>query len=281
MFFLKEKSEAYHHFKIFKNLAESESGEKLKCFRTDRGGEFNYEEFKNFFDMNGIKRHLSAPYSPQQNGVVERKNRTIMSCVRSMLKEKRLPLELWAEAVNTCVYVLNRSFTKSLLDSTPYEKWSGRKPSVDHLRVFGSVVHVKTTRKMNKLEDRRNVMILIGYELGTKAYRCLDPTNFKVAISRDVIFEESQSWDFSQPRGQRMDLTLTSTINLVNSSEVSVDNQDSNTNSIIPSDEQRDQDQSSEEDRPERYRSVQEIYDETQVTEEDEACFFLGEEPTS
>ena len=143
VFFFKEKSDAYHHFNIFKNLAESECGERINFFRTDRGGEFNSEEFRNFYDMNGIKRHFTAPYSPQQNGVVERKNRTIMSCVRSMMKEKRLPLELWAEAVNTYVYVLNRSFTKSLLDSTPYEKWSGRKTLVDHLRVFGLVVHVK------------------------------------------------------------------------------------------------------------------------------------------
>ena len=115
-----------------------------------------------------------------------------------MLKEKKLRLELWAEAVNTCVYVLDLSYTKSLKDATPYEKWSGRKPAIDHLRVFGSVVHVKTTRMLNKLEDRSTVMMLIGYERGTKAYRCLDPMNFKVTITRDVIFEESQSWDFSQ-----------------------------------------------------------------------------------
>ena len=185
------------------------------------------------------------------------------------------------EAINTCVHVLNRSFNKSLLDSTPYEKWSGRKPLVDHLRVFGSMVHVKTTRKVSKIEDRSSVMILIGYELGTKAHRYLDPTNFKVTISRDVIFEESQSWDFRQPRGQHIDLTLTSTINLVNSSEVSADNQDSTTTSILPSDEQRDQDQSSKEDRTERYRSIQKIYDETQVAEEDATCFLSREEPTS
>ena len=281
VFFLKEKSEAYHHFKIFKNLAESECGERIKCFRTDRGGEFNYEEFKNFCDMNGIKRHFTAPYSPQQTEVVERKNRTIMSFVKSMLKEKRLPIELWAEAVNTCVYVLNQSFTKILLDSTPYEKRSGRKPSIDHLRVFGSVVHVKTAKKVSKLEDKSSVMILIGHELGTKAYRCLDPKNFKVTIGKDVIFEESQSWDFSQQRGQRIDLALTSTINLVNSSKFSAHNQDSNTTSIIPSDEQRDQDQSLEEDRPKRYKSIQEIYDETQGIEEDDACFFSRDEPTS
>ena len=196
-----------------------------------------------------------------------------------MLKEKNLPLELWAQVVNTCVYVLNRSYTKSLKDRPPYEKSSGRKPSVDHLRVFGSVVHVKTTSKVSKLEDRSNVMILIGYERGTKPYRCLDPKNFMVTISRDVIFEESQSWDFSQLRGQSIDLTFTPTINLVNSSEVSATNQDSTITSIVPSNEQRDQDQFSEEDRPERFRSLQEIYDETQATEEDEACLFSREEP--
>ena len=197
-----------------------------------------------------------------------------------MLKEKKLPLELWAEAVNTCVYVLNSSYTKSLKDVTPYEKWSGRKPAIDHLKVFGSVVHVKTTRMLNKLEDRSTVMILIGYKHGTKAYRCLDPMNFKVTIIRDVIFEESQCWDFSQQRGQRLDLTLTSTMNLVNQSEVLTDNQDSSITSIVPTKERRE-DQSSEEDRPKRLRSVQEIYDETHEIEEDEGCFFSGEEPTS
>ena len=205
-----------------------------------------------------------------------------MSCVRSMLKEKNLPLELWAEAVNTCVYVLNRSYTKSLKGETPYEKWSGRKPYVDHLWVFGSVVHVKTTRKISKLEDRNIVMILIGYERGTKAYRCLDLINFKVTISRDVIFEESQSWDFSQQLGQRLDLTISSIVNLVNQSEGPTDNQDSSITSGVPTEEHRDQDlTTNEEDRPERFRSVQEIYDETQEIEEDEACLFSGEEPTS
>ena len=97
---------------MFKNLAESESGEKIKCFRTDRGGEFNSKYFRSCCEENDIKRELIAPYSPQQNRVVERKNITIMSCVRSMWKKKMLPLELWAEAINTCVYVLNRSITK-------------------------------------------------------------------------------------------------------------------------------------------------------------------------
>ena len=104
MAFFKERSKAFQYFKTFK-LIESKSAEKI-VFLTDRGGEFNSEDFRSYCEENDIIRQLSAPYSPQENGVVERKNRIIMSCVRGMLKEKKLPLELWVEIVNTCVYVL-------------------------------------------------------------------------------------------------------------------------------------------------------------------------------
>ena len=128
-------------------------------------------------------------------------------------------------------------------------------------------------KEVSKLEDRSSVMIFIGYELDTTAYKCFDPIIFKVTISIDVIFEESYSWDFCQQSGQRIDLTLKSAINLVNSTEFSIDNQDSNTTSIVPLDEQSDQGQTSEEERLERFRSTQAIYEETQGIEEDEACF--------
>ena len=97
---LKEKSEALEQFKIFNSMAEAEKGVKIKC---DRGGEFTYDEFKELCDKSGIKKQLTPPYTPQQNGVVERRNKTIMGLVRSMLKEKELSLELWGEAVSTCV----------------------------------------------------------------------------------------------------------------------------------------------------------------------------------
>ena len=115
-----------------------------------------------------------------------------MSMVRAMLKAKYLPRELWGEAVSTAVYILNRSLTKSLKGQTPHEKWTVRRPSIDHMRIFGCIAHVKDIRKHpRKLEDRSMPMIFIGYELGSKAYRCLDPVNLKVVISRDIIFEES------------------------------------------------------------------------------------------
>ena len=92
-----------------------------------------------------------------------------MGLVRSMLKEKELPLELWGEVVSTCVYVLNRSSTKGVKGKTPYEKWNKRKPNVSHLRIFGSLVFVKTTGRLSKLEDRSKCMVFLGYEAGSKA----------------------------------------------------------------------------------------------------------------
>ena len=157
---------------------------KIKTLRSDRGGEFTSDEFSTYCLEHGIKRQLTAPYSPQQNGVVERKNMTVVSMVRAMLKAKDLPKELWGEAVNTAVYILNRSSSKILQGQTPHEMWTGRKPSVDHMRTFGSIVHVKVTKgHLSKLEDRSQPMIFIGYVLGTKAYNCFDPVNSKVIIS--------------------------------------------------------------------------------------------------
>ena len=180
---LKEKSEALEQFKRFKSMAEAEKEVKITRVKSDRGGEFTSHEFKSMRDKSGIKKQLTFPYTPQHNGVVERKNRTIMGLVRSMLKDKNLPLELWGEAMSTCVYVLNRSSTKGVKGKTPYKKWNGRKPNVSHLRIFGLVVFVKTTGRLSKLEDRSKCMLFIGYEAGSKAYRCLNPTTLKFTLA--------------------------------------------------------------------------------------------------
>jgi transposase InsO family protein len=105
--------------------------------RFDNGGEFVSKKFDAFLAECGIQRQTSAPYSPQQNGVVERANRTIMECARSMIFAQRLGLEFWGEVVNTVVYIKNRCPTQALDSKTPQEAWSGRKPDVSHLRVFG------------------------------------------------------------------------------------------------------------------------------------------------
>lgn len=122
----KTKDEALGNFKKFKALVERGSS-KIGVFRSDRGGEFLSNEFSNYCEEVGIQRHYTAPYSPQQKGVVERRNRTVVAMARSFLKERKLPLFLWGEAVRHAVYVLNRVSTRSLTNMTPYEAWSGKK----------------------------------------------------------------------------------------------------------------------------------------------------------
>lgn len=127
---LSGKHEAAAAIKQFKAGVEMESGRKLRALRTDRGGEFTSVEFTEFCADRGVSRQLTAPYSPQQNGVVERRNLTVVAAARSMLKAAEMPAQFWGEAVVAAVYLLNRSPTKSLDGVTPYEAWHGRRPSV-------------------------------------------------------------------------------------------------------------------------------------------------------
>ncbi|KAL0448353.1 UNVERIFIED_CONTAM: Retrovirus-related Pol polyprotein from transposon TNT 1-94 [Sesamum latifolium] len=119
IYFLKQKSEAFATFKKFKALVEKESGYEIKALRSDRGVEFTSKEFNHFCAINGIRRPMKVPGMPQQNGVVERKNRTILNMARSMLKEKHIPKEFWAEAVSCAVYLSNRSPTLNVINQTP------------------------------------------------------------------------------------------------------------------------------------------------------------------
>ncbi|RZC09022.1 Retrovirus-related Pol polyprotein from transposon RE1 [Glycine soja] len=151
----KEKSEVFGVFKKFKALAENQSGKRIKVLRSDRGKEYTSREFERFCEDEDIERQLIVAYSPQQNGVSERKNRTVMEMARLMLKEKGLPNTFWAKAVYTAVYILNRYPTKSVKDKTPIEAWNGKKPSAKHLRVFGSIcyIHIPDVKR-HKLEDK-------------------------------------------------------------------------------------------------------------------------------
>lgn len=194
---LKKKGEALSMFKKVKTRLELEIDTKLKSFRIDRGGEFTLKEFHQYCDELGIMHFLTAPYSPQQNGVVERRNQTVLAAARSMLKSKHVPSVFWAEAVKAAVYVLNRSSTRSVEGATPYERWTGRKPKFHHLRVFGSLVHVKTVGPhTKKLSDMSVPMVFFGYESGSKAYRAYDPKERKLHVSRDIVFQEDKEWQW-------------------------------------------------------------------------------------
>ncbi|WVZ88500.1 hypothetical protein U9M48_035017 [Paspalum notatum var. saurae] len=137
---LASKDEAPEAIKHFEAKVETEMGNKLKVLRTDRGGEFTSVEFGRYCAEEGVERHLTAPYPPQQNGVVERRNQTVVDMARSMLKAKKMPAEFWGEAVSTAVFILNRAPTKSLKGMTPFEAWQGRKPDVAFLRTLLAVL---------------------------------------------------------------------------------------------------------------------------------------------
>ena len=199
VYLLKTKDQAFEYFKRFKLKAETETKFKLGILRTDRGGEFTSKDFNNWCEENNVKRNLTTPYSPQQNGVVERRNRTVIGTVRCMLNSKKVPQIFWGEAVMHAIYLLNRSPTKSVLDKTPYEALNDRKPNVSHLRVFGCVGFVKVMSiGSKKLDDRSKPMIYFGSETGSKAYRMFDPDKKKICVSREVKFDEKQMWNWKK-----------------------------------------------------------------------------------
>ncbi|KAL4364247.1 hypothetical protein GQ457_04G014290 [Hibiscus cannabinus] len=206
VYFLKQKSEAFGAFKNFKALVEKESGFEIKSLRSDRGGEFTSNEFNDFCKANGIRRPLTVPRSPQQNGVAKRKNRTILNMARSMLKVKNMPKEFWVEAVSCAVYFSNRSPTKNVDNVTPQEAWSERKPSVRHILVFGSIAyaHVPDQGRL-KIDDRSSKYVFIGYDSNSKGYKLFNPSNGRIVISRDVEFDEQASWNWEAQKEQSYD----------------------------------------------------------------------------
>lgn len=176
MTLMKEKSDAFVKFKNFKVMVEQETKTSIGTLRTDRGGEFTSREFNNFCSEAGIKRQLTAPYSPQQNGVVERRNRTLMEMTRSVMKHMSVPNYLWGEAVRHSTYLLNRVATRVVKDRTPYEAYHSKKPNISHLKVFGCIGYAKIEKQMlKKLDDRSRMLVHLGTEPGSKAYRMFDP----------------------------------------------------------------------------------------------------------
>lgn len=179
-------------------MVEHETKKRIQTLRTDRGGEFVSLEFNAYYHEKGIKRHLTAPYSPQQNGVVERRNRTLMEMTRSIMKHMSVANYLWREAVRHSTYLLNRIAARVIRDRTPYEALRGVKPNIGHLRVFGCIGYAKVEAKLlKKLDDRSRILVHLGTEHGSKAYRMFDPNTKRILMSRDVVFDETKRWNWS------------------------------------------------------------------------------------
>lgn len=177
-------------------MAEKQSGKFIKVLRTDGGREYVSNVFEEFCIKHGIQHEVTAPYTLQHNGLAERRNRTVLNMVKSMLKEKRLPHSFWGEAATTSIYILNRCPTKRLKDQVPEEVWLGKKPTVKHLRIFGSLSYIHIPdEKRRKLGDKSEAMILVGYH-PTGAYRLYSPLTKKISINRGALINEKESWDW-------------------------------------------------------------------------------------
>jgi hypothetical protein len=175
---------------------ECETGKKLKVLCTDNGGKFTSVQFGEYCAGEGILRQHSAPHSPQQNDVVERRNQMVVNTAQSILCAQSMPGIFWGEAVHTAVYLLNWSPAAALDGLTPYQAWYGKKPPVHFLRVFGCVVYVNRLRRhLSKLEDHGQKVVLIGYKEGVKAYHFYVPATERVRVARDVMFDENAGWD--------------------------------------------------------------------------------------
>jgi hypothetical protein len=189
--FLKEKVEAFEKFKIFKAITETQTGKRLKAIRSGRGGEFMSRDFKELCDEHGIKREYTIPRTPQQNGVVERQNRTVQEMARSMKNEKNISQTYWVEAIHIAVHVFNKSHLRPQSNKTPYELWFGRPASIKHFRVFGCKCYIKNNdENLGKYDDRDDEGIFLGYATNNKGYRCYNKRLHKMVDCIDVKINE-------------------------------------------------------------------------------------------
>ncbi|KAL5754948.1 hypothetical protein ACOSP7_023168 [Xanthoceras sorbifolium] len=192
VYFLKKKLEVFDTFRKWKAMVENETGLKIKRLRSDNGGEYRDSRFREFCANSGIKMEKTVPMTPQQNGVAERMNRTLNERARSMRLHAGLPKMLWAEAVNTAAYLINRGPSVPLDGGILEEVWSGKEVNISHLRVFGciSYVHIDSAKR-SKLDAKSNKCVFVGYGGDEFGYRFWDYENRKIIRSRDVIFNEN------------------------------------------------------------------------------------------
>ncbi|CAA7029216.1 unnamed protein product [Microthlaspi erraticum] len=199
IWFLKTKDETFSKFCEWKNLVENQVDRKVKYLRTDNGLEFCNNAFDEFCRENGITRHRTCTYTPQQNGVVERMNRTIMEKVRCLLSESGLKEAFWADAAATSVYIINRSPSSTIGFKCPEEIWLGKQPGYKHMKKFGSVAYVHIDQ--GKLKPRAVKGIFIGYPTGTKGYKVWLLEGGKYVVSRNVKFHEEKVYkDLAQEK---------------------------------------------------------------------------------
>ena len=161
---------------------------KLKALRTDNGLEFYNKEFDEYCQKHGITINKTVRFTPEQNKLAERMNRTLIDKTRCLLINSKLPRSFWAEAVTKICYFVNRSPSAALKFKTPEEVWIGVSADCKHLRIFGCTAYVHV--KQGKLDSRALKRVFVGYPEGVKGYKVWCVATHKCISSRDVTFHE-------------------------------------------------------------------------------------------
>ena len=194
VFTMKTKDQAFEKFKEYEAEVTNQTGLSIKTLRTDGGGEYCSEEFKKFLKKKGILHEVTVPACPEQNGIAERMNRTLVESSRCMMFKAGLSTNYWGEAVLTAAFIRNRMISRTGV--TPYERWYGKRPNLRHMRVFGCVGYaLKQENDRKKWDKKTEKLRLVGYQEGTKGYRMWCPDRRRILIRRDVVFDED-SFDF-------------------------------------------------------------------------------------
>ncbi|GJW28468.1 putative ribonuclease H-like domain-containing protein [Tanacetum coccineum] len=193
VFFLRTKDETSGILKDFIRQIENQLNQKVKTIRCDNGTEFKNRDFIEFCGSKGIKREYSNARTPQQNGVAERKNRTLIEAARTMLADSFLPNTFWAEAVSTACYVLNRVLVTKPQNKTPYELITGKIPIISYIRPFGCHVTIlNTIDHLGKFDGKSDEGFLVGYSLNSKAFRVYNLETKRVEENLHITFLENK-----------------------------------------------------------------------------------------
>lgn len=155
VYFMRHKSDVASKFKEFKKMVRNKFEISIKVIRCDNCTEYINKDMRSYLTEKGIQMKNSPPYTPEKNGKSKRENRTIVETARTMLKAKNLPDYLWAETVNTAVYLRNRTSSRKIPEKTPFEMWNGVKPNVKHLKIFSSDAYVHIPKQFrHKLDSK-------------------------------------------------------------------------------------------------------------------------------
>ncbi|GJU16302.1 putative RNA-directed DNA polymerase [Tanacetum coccineum] len=203
VYLIKHKSDTFEVFKKYQNEVENQLGRKIKVLRSDRGGEYLSIKFFDHLKNCGIVSQLTPPRTPQLNGVAERRNRTLLDMVRSMMCRATLPISFWGYALETAAHILNLVPTKKV-SKTPFEMWKGKRPSLGHIKIWGCEVFVRREAQ-DKLEARSEKCLFVGYPKESFGYLFYKPKDNVVFVARRGVFLEREMIS-KEDSGSKIDL---------------------------------------------------------------------------